>query len=152
MFLSPVLFLSFSGPGWRLSPLFYQDGQIFYFPAPIRFLGELGLGQLLVFRESPIPAAGDALLRTHDAQIKFGATQGPDADTVALSRGLDVVLGALAAAQVIAQPTDGELAQGKACADGPVRHEFPRSEVAGSSPGEGAGVVDNISQRRSEAA
>jgi hypothetical protein len=43
----------------------------FYFPAPIGCLGEPGIGQLLVFRQSSLPAAGDALLRTHDAQTKF---------------------------------------------------------------------------------
>ena len=52
----------------------------FYFPAPLSHLGELPIDRLLVFQD-PIPAAGDALLRAHDAQSKFGATQGHDGDT-----------------------------------------------------------------------
>ena len=51
----------------QLSPLFYQDDQIFYFPAPLSHLGELPIDQLLVFQD-PTPAAGVAFLRaqTHD--------------------------------------------------------------------------------------
>jgi hypothetical protein len=35
---------------WRLSPLFYQDAQIFIFPAPLSCLWEGCISQLIVFR------------------------------------------------------------------------------------------------------
>jgi hypothetical protein len=38
---------------WRLSPLFYQGGQIFIFPAPLSCLGEGCISQLIVFRQGP---------------------------------------------------------------------------------------------------
>ncbi len=38
---------------WRLSPLFYQGGQIFIFPAPLSCLGEGCISQLIVFRQDP---------------------------------------------------------------------------------------------------
>jgi hypothetical protein len=65
----------------------------FDFPAPINHLGGLRIDKLLVFREGPIPAAGDALLRAHDAQSKFGATQGHDGDTVTLGLSFDGSMG-----------------------------------------------------------
>ncbi len=37
---------------WRLSPLFYQGGQIFIFPAPLSFLGEGCISQLIVFQQA----------------------------------------------------------------------------------------------------
>src|ERR1700691_3138373 len=64
----------------------------FYFPAPLSHLGEVHVDRLLVF-EDPIPAAGDALLRAHDAQSKFGATQGHDGDTVTLWLSFDGSMG-----------------------------------------------------------
>src|ERR1700678_1206520 len=64
----------------------------FYFPAPLSHLGELPIDRLLVFQGS-IPAAGDALLRAHDAQSKFGATQGHDGDTVTLGLSFDGSVG-----------------------------------------------------------
>ena len=64
----------------------------FYFPAPLSHLGELPIDRLLVFQD-PIPAAGDALLRAHDAQSKFGATQGHDGDTVTLGLSFDGSMG-----------------------------------------------------------
>jgi hypothetical protein len=64
----------------------------FYFPAPLSHLGELHIDRLLVFQD-PIPAAGDALLRAHDAQSKFGATQGHDGDTVTLGLSFDGSMG-----------------------------------------------------------
>jgi hypothetical protein len=76
----------------QLSRLFYQDGQIFYFPAPLSRLGELPIDRLLVFQD-PIPAAGAALLRARDAQSKFGATQGHDGDTVTLGLSFDGSMG-----------------------------------------------------------
>ena len=63
--------------------------------------------------------AGEALLGAHDAQIKLGAAQGSDADTVILSGVLDFDLRALTVEQVMAQPLGCELAQREACADGP---------------------------------
>jgi hypothetical protein len=38
---------------WRLSPLFYQGGQIFIFSAPISCLGNGCISQLIVFRQGP---------------------------------------------------------------------------------------------------
>jgi hypothetical protein len=64
----------------------------FYFPAPLSHLGELPIDRLLVFQD-PIRAAGDALLRAHDAQSKFGATQGHDGDTVTLGPSFDGSMG-----------------------------------------------------------
>ena len=46
---------------WRLSPLFYQDGQIFRFPAPINHLGVLGD---LSTRQLSFPARNPASSRT----------------------------------------------------------------------------------------
>jgi hypothetical protein len=66
--------------------------KFFYFPAPLSHLGELPIDRLLVFQD-PIPAAGDALLRAHDAQSKFGATQGHDGDTVTLGLSFDGSMG-----------------------------------------------------------
>ena len=34
------MFPSLVSVGWRLSPLFYEDAQIVFFPAPISYLGE----------------------------------------------------------------------------------------------------------------
>jgi hypothetical protein len=47
---------------WLLSPLFYQDAQISIFPAPISYLGESGMRQLLFFRQGPVPGAPETLL------------------------------------------------------------------------------------------
>ena len=44
---------------WRLSPLFYQDGQIFIFPAPISCLGEGCISQLIPAPEPRADACGD---------------------------------------------------------------------------------------------
>jgi hypothetical protein len=57
-----------------LSPLFSQDGQIFYFPAPISCLGEPGIGQLLVFRPEFTSSSRRCSPSTHDAQAKFCAS------------------------------------------------------------------------------
>jgi hypothetical protein len=64
----------------------------FYFPAPLSHLGELPIDRLLVFQD-PIPAAGDALLRAHDAQSKFGATQDHDGDAATLGLSFDGSMG-----------------------------------------------------------
>ena len=63
-------------------------------------------------RQRPIPGTGDALFGAEDAQIELGAAQGGDADAVALGSGLDVVLGARALEQVLAQPFGYEFAPG----------------------------------------
>jgi hypothetical protein len=57
-----------------LSPLFSQDGQIFYFPAPISCLGEPGIDQLLVFRPESTSSSQRCSPSTHDAQAKFCAS------------------------------------------------------------------------------
>jgi hypothetical protein len=44
---------------WRLSPLFYQDAQIFIFPAPISCLGEGCISQLIPAPEPRADACGD---------------------------------------------------------------------------------------------
>jgi hypothetical protein len=143
------MFLSSS---WWLSPLFYEDAQILYFPAPLSRLGMLLRERLIIFRQGPKPGTGHALFCAGDPEVELGAAQGGNADAIELGSGLDVVLRAPTVAQIFPQPFGGELAGGQAGSDGAGGRDLLGGELAGTGPGEGAGVVDGVSQGGSEAA
>jgi hypothetical protein len=121
--------------------LFYQDGQIFFIPAPINDLGIVGLSGFAIPGQGPMPATGNGLLRTDDAQIKLGAAQGSDANAVLFGSGFDGVLRALSFTEVIAQPFCGQPAYREARGDGPLGHEISRREIAGAGPSEAASIT-----------
>ena len=70
------MFPSLVSVGWRLSPLFHEDAQILFFPAPIIYLGEQyislkGCRRGTVCRGAPFQAHKDTRYLSLDQYLGF---------------------------------------------------------------------------------